>query len=186
MCERCGAGGDDLYEEFNDGSHVWWRCVKCSKMRMTRVQAGRGKLWRAGGVVEEGLVECSGETETDDYWDGVHVHYVVEGDRIAMDMACGLSLSTYVKPGRSGSTTEERVGYTFDNIPLVTCPVCRPWMEDNLMRCKHCGDLCTYGTCDDCLDRCVCGALLLGTGRFQKLEKHTPSCPGRELAPRRK
>ena len=128
------------------------------------------------------------------YWDGVDVHFQAKGgDHHAMTMACDLILSTWAGPhARSGSSTEDRVGYTFERIKLVTCPKCREWMESNLKRCDRCGDLCCYGTCSDCLDVCVCGTLLLGSGpehmdpgKWQRFENHTTKCPGRQLAPKK-
>jgi hypothetical protein len=96
-----------------------------------------------------------------DEWDGVDIHFQHGGgDQQAMNTACNIILSTWDGPNRRvGNRTEDRVGYTFENIELVTCPKCKEWMTKNLNHCTKCGDLCCYSVCKNCLEFCVCGAL---------------------------
>lgn len=95
------------------------------------------------------------------YWDGVHVHLGVWAQQGCTDaeMACGIWLSTWEKPGRRGTSMEERLGYTWDS-HKVTCPNCLEWMEKNLKRCKTCCRACGFDMCEPCMPHCTCGCIL--------------------------
>lgn len=119
------------------------------------------------------------------YWDGKNVHFCYGGPGQSAqeaEMVCGIILSTWAGPNAKGTTTELKVGYSFQP-DLIDCKKCIKWCKEKFTLCdKGCGRICCYETCCWCVEKnmkfCVCGGVW--DEEMPDLEYHNKSCTGRK------